>query len=91
MKVKGQKEEEPQLTDSSVFTLASTESSSVCVPWTLSRFSTAAPVSVSTGCENIPVIAMENSSSCHQMAGNIRSPSAAECLLLRDNPAMFIF
>lgn len=91
MRVEEEKGVEPRLTDSCVFTLASTESSSVCVPWTFNRFSTAAPVSVSTGCENIPVIAMENSSSCHQMAGNIRSPSAAECLLLRDNPAMFIF
>lgn len=46
---------------------------------------------VSRGCENIPVITVENSPCCHQMGGNIMSLSAGECTLLRDNPAMFIF
>lgn len=46
---------------------------------------------VSRGCENIPVITMENSPSCHRMGGNIMSLSAGECVLLWDNPAMFIF
>lgn len=46
---------------------------------------------VSRGCENIPVITMENSPNCHQMGGNIMSLSAGKCVLLRDNPAMFIF
>lgn len=46
---------------------------------------------VSRGCENIPVITMENSPSCHQMGGNILSLSAGKCVLLWDNPAMFIF